>query len=368
MELPKPRDFSQVPAYIPGKSEERVKAEYGLETVIKLSSNENPMGPSPKALLAVQHHLSSAFRYPDHTSTALRECLAAYHDLPADHFLISAGLEEMINCIGRAYILEGQQAVMPEVSFIKYVISARLMDSPPQFVPMKDFGIDLDGMLKAVDDRTKIIWIANPNNPTGTYLSETQLKEFLSHIPPRILVVLDEAYCEFADAPDYPQNSHRYFEEYPNVLVLRTFSKAFGLATFRIGYAIGIPELLEPILKVREIFSVSSLSETAACAALQDTEFLEHYRQLVLTEKKRYYHELDRMAPLGISYVETQGNFIYITLPEESQKVFQGLQKRGVIVRPAGKYGIRVTIGIPEENDAFFAALEEAIREMRSAP
>ncbi len=366
MELPQARDLSLVPTYTPGKSEARVKAEYGLETVIKLASNENPLGCSPRALQAVRQQISASFRYPDHSSDALREGLASRHGLPMDHFIVTAGLEEMINCISRAYLLPGEESLIPEVSFIKYIISVRLTNSLPVFIPMKDMGIDLEAMKQHITEQTKIIWLANPNNPTGRYIPEEELLDFLSRVPSRTLVVLDEAYIDFSDAQDFPKRTDRLFEQFPNVIVLRTFSKAYGLADFRIGYAIGLPELLQPVLKVREIFSVSSLSETAACGALQDSEFLSHYQQLVKQEKFRLYEAFDELKTLGVSYLMTQANFIYIETPMKSRELFAALQARGVIIRPAGLKGIRVTIGLPEENDAFVQALTQVLREDRS--
>ena len=366
MKLPTSRDLSKVPTYTPGKSEARVKAEYGLETVIKLASNENPLGCSPLAIRAAQEQLLSSFRYPDHSSDTLRQRLGEHHGLPMDHFIVTAGLEEMINCIGRAYLLPGDESLIPEISFIKYIISVRLTNSEPVCIPMKDMGIDLDATKARITDRTKIIWIANPNNPTGSYIPAQALMDFLADIPPHVLVVIDEAYIDFADAPDFPTGTDRLFETYPQVIILRTFSKAYGLADFRIGYAIGLPELLQNVLKVREIFSVSSLSEAAACGALDDTEFLFRYKKLVHEEKLRIYQACDQLAFLGVDYLKTQANFIYITTPMDSRELFASLQAKGVIVRPAGAQGIRVTIGLPEENDAFLQALEQVLTTNRS--
>jgi len=359
MVLPKSRDLSHIPVYVPGKSEARVKAEYGLDRVVKLASNENPLGASPKALQAMHDMLTSTYRYPDHSSDALRSALSAFYRIPREHFIIAAGLEEMINCISRAYLLHGEAALMPKMSFIKYVISVNLMGSKPVYIPMKHYGIDLEAFADRIDDSTKIIWLANPNNPTGTYLNETELRDFLDKVPRRILVVLDEAYIDFADARDYPRLTEHWFKEYPNLLVLRTFSKAYGLASARIGYAVGLPELVEPILRVREIFSVSSIAEAGACAALEDAAFVQTYQQLVWKEKRRIYRELDRLASKGVSYVPTQANFLYIETPKESRQIFAEFQAKGIIIRPAGEKGLRVTIGREEENTAFLKALEE---------
>lgn len=366
MALPVSRDLSHIPIYTPGKSESRVKAEYQLESVIKLASNENPLGVSPKAMQAMERSVTSMFRYPDHSSDTLRDALSNHHRLPADRFIISAGLEEMINCISRAYLLPGETAVMPQMSFIKYVISVNLMDSVPVYVPMKRYGIDLQGMADRIDETTKIIWLANPNNPTGSYLGEAELRAFLNQVPQRVLVVLDEAYIDFADAEDYPRGTALWHQQHPNLLVLRTFSKAYGLADLRIGYGIGVPELIQPILRVREIFSVSSLAETAACAALQDVSFLRKYQHLVREEKRRLYGALEQFKELGVFFLPTQANFFYMETPRESRKLFADMQAKGVIIRPAGERGLRVTIGLPEENDAFLETLESVLKHCRS--
>lgn len=358
MVLPKSRDLSHIPVYTPGKSEARVKAEYGLDSVIKLASNENPMGASPKALQAMHEMLSTVFRYPDHSSDTLRKALSQHYRIPMDHFIVASGLDEMINCISRAYLLHGEASIMPKISFIKYVISVNLMGSKPIYIPMEQNGINLQEFLAHIDDTTKIIWIANPNNPTGTYLKERKLRDFLSQVPQRVLVVLDEAYIDFADAADYPKNTEHWFKEYPNLLVLRTFSKAYGLANVRIGYAIGLPELISPILKIRDIFSVSTIAEAAACAALKDSDFVRSYQQLVWKEKHRFYHKLDELSSYGISYVPTQANFLYIETPKDSKDVFTELQSQGIIVRPVGEKALRVTFGLEKENTAFLQAFE----------
>lgn len=361
--LPKPRNLTHIPVYTPGKSESAVIAEYNLDQVIKLASNENPLGPSPRAVAAVRDMLETCHRYPDQYSSSLKSTLARMHHIPEDRIMVSSGLEEMIACIGRAYLTAQDESIMPENSFIKYRISVHLQDAKAVLCPMtEDDSIDLDGMLDRIGEHTKIIWIASPNNPTGTYISEASLKKFLAKVPEEILVVLDEAYREFADAPDYPQETMRYHQEFPNLIILRTFSKAYGLANLRAGYAVGMPELLPPILQVREIFSVTSIAEAAACAALGDTAFLHTYRNMVIEEKSRMYPELDALAPLGLWYRKSQANFIYMKTTLDSSVVFTELQKRGVIIRPVGPKAVRVTIGTPQENSVFLKECGEVLK------
>ncbi len=359
--LPKPRTLSHIPVYTPGKSESDVMAEYNLDQVIKLASNENPLGSSPRALDAVRSMLETCHRYPDQHSRMLKKTLAGLHRIPESRILVSSGLEEMIACIGRAYLTPQDTSIMPENSFIKYGISVHLQDARAVHVPMKEDCIDLQGMLDRIERNTKIIWIASPNNPTGTYINEASLKWFLSSVPDNILVVLDEAYRDFADAPDYHHRTEHYHKQYPNLVILRTFSKAYGLANLRTGYAIGMQELLEPILQVREIFSVTSIAEAAACAALEDTDFVRRCRDLVIGEKARMYPKLDTLAAVGLRYRKSQANFIYIETDLDSGTLFTELQRRGVIIRPVGPKAVRVTIGTPEENSVFLKECAEVL-------
>lgn len=366
--LPAHRDLSRLPKYVPGKSEETVRRDYHLQEVIKLSSNENSLGTSPKAMEAIQEELARVHRYPDHESRRLRSKLSETLRLPMDHFLVSSGLEEMIACIGRAYLSPGDTGLMPEISFIKYPISGELMDCRTKKAAMKGYDIDLDSMLNCIEDSVKIIWLSNPNNPTGTYIPEEDLRYFLDAVPRHVLVVLDEAYGLFADAPDYPKQTEFWHQSYPNLLVMRSFSKSHGLAGLRVGFTIGLPELLQPILQVREIFSVTSLAEAAAAAAAEDTAFLKRYQELLWKEKGKLYSGLNEiMDRHPIDFTETQANFIYITVPYPVQEIFAAMQRMGVIIRPTGSNALRVTIGRPEENRAFLSSFSRVLDTVRTS-
>lgn len=350
-----------IPEYIPGMRIETVKETYHLQDIVKLSSNENAFGPPASALEAAAAVLKSMNLYPDPLSDDLRNMLAAHERVSVEQLLISHGLEEMIPALCRAYINPGENSIIPQLTFIKYEIGTKIMAGLIKKVPMHRFSIDLEGILNEIDAQTKIIWICNPNNPTGTYTPENQLKRFLKEVPQQILVVHDETYREFTTAEDYPRETVSLLDQYPNLILMRSFSKAYGLAGFRVGYMIADPEIIHMTLKVREIFSVDAVAAAAAMAALQDISYLNRVKAGIASERDRLLGELAKLPGDQIRYAPSQANFIYYETPFENTFIFKEMLKFGVIVRPIGKFGIRATIGLKEENHKLIHALRRSI-------
>lgn len=352
--------------YVPGKPIEECRRELGIEHFVKMASNENPFGPSPAATAAMRAALDECHMYPDGGSYTLRHALAGHLDLSADHFLIGCGSAEILNLLAETVLEEDDELVYGWPSFGTYVFMGRLMRARSVQVPLRDFTFDLEAMAAAVGERTKMVIVCNPNNPTGTVVGAEEVERFLDRVPDDVLVVLDEAYAEYVDgagsaAPRY-QDSRRYILEGRNVIALRTFSKAYGLAGARIGYSIARPELTAAVNKVRQPFNVSSIAQAGALAALADQEHLRASVRFAERGREELYRAF--MA-LGLRYVPSLTNFVLVDVESDAGEVFQKLLERGVIVRPQGECGlpthIRVTVGRPEENRAFAEALAEVL-------
>lgn len=349
-----------LPVYQPGKPIEEVKKEYGLDEVIKLASNENPYGCSPKAKEAILAELNEASVYPDGAAAELSSELADFLGINSDQIIFGCGSDEVIALIARAFLQPGDETIMADQTFSVYKSNADIEGAVSIEVPLVDGTHDLNGMLAAVNDRTKIVWVCNPNNPTGTIVSESELVKFLDAVPSHVMVVLDEAYYEFVTDAAYP-DSIKLMQKYPNLVVLRTFSKIYGLASLRIGYGLGEPEVVKLINQVREPFNTSRLAQAAAKAALQDQEFVANCRRLNAEGIAYLQQEFDR---LGLSYFPAHGNFILVNVQRPGQEVFQSLLRQGVIVRPGfSRYPncIRVSVGTPEQNRTFIGFLEKAL-------
>jgi len=353
--------LNSTPEYIPGKSIDEVIHEYGVTDVIKLASNENAVGPPQSSINAAIKAMKTMGRYPDPYSTKLRSQLAVHDGLPEKNILISHGLEEMIPALCRAYINPGDISIQPEMTFIKYEIGVKIMEGVCIKVPMKNFEIDMDGLLNAVTEDTKIIWLCNPNNPTGTYIGESQLIDFLNKIPKNVLVVHDETYREFTTAPDYPGKTVELLKDYQNLILMRSFSKAYGLAGFRCGYMMADEDIVRQVMKVREVFSVSEIAAAAASAALSDTLYLDHVLAVIDQGKQYIVKQLDKLSGRQISFKESQTNFVYIETPYENTFIFKEMQKKGVIIRPISSHGLRVTIGLHQENIRFIKTLKSVL-------
>lgn len=363
----KPRDYvAKIRPYVPGKPIRELERELGIVDCIKLASNENPLGPSPMAVDAVRESLVTGgdlHRYPDGGGYYLKNALAERLSsrtaaISADEIILGNGSNELIDLAVRAFMGCGDEAVMASPSFVVYAMSVQSVNGVSVQVALKDFRHDLAAMADAVSEKTKIVFIANPNNPTGTINKRDEFEAFMNRVPPGVLVVVDEAYYEYVRDGSYP-DTLTHLRSGKDILILRTFSKAYGLAGFRIGYGIAGKEILSDLNRIRLPFNTTSLSQSAALHALADEGHLA--KSVTLNEEGKHflYGELDS---LGLSYVPTEANFIYVLLPCDSGYVYDSLLRSGVIVRPMGPKEMRVTIGLPEENRRFIEALTNVMK------
>lgn len=348
--------LEKIQPYKPGKPIEELVREYGITgEVIKLASNENPLGASPKALAALSQSLSEVHLYPDNACFALLSRLSQVHDSPVKTITVGNGSVEIILNTALVYAEQGSEIIMSDVSFVMYPIAAHIAGATPVKVPTKDSRHNLDAMLSKVNERTRIIYLDNPNNPLGSIITQAELDAFIDHIPDDVLVVIDEAYHEYVGSMDYP-DSLRYVHAGHNVLVLRTFSKIYGLAGLRVGYGFAKPEIVDALNKVRLPFSVSRPGQAAAIAAIDDEEHRDSSRALNEQGKVYLMKEFER---LSLEYVPPHGNFIYVRFGKEALPISKALEQQGIIVRPVGDpQALRITIGTPEQNAAFVKALE----------
>ena len=348
--------------YVPGKPIEETKRQLGLKEVIKLASNENSWGASPKAISAIKRSLSGVNRYPDAQGFYLKKQLAGSLGLIPENFVLGNGSDELIDVVIKTFMEADENIVTSEGTFLEYEIIAQVNDRKVKKAPLCYFKYDLGAMLKLVDKKTKLVFIANPNNPTGTYVTKNEVAQFIKALPESVVVVFDEAYDAFIDVDDYP-DSLSYLKKKKNVIILRTFSKAYGLAGLRLGYAIAAPELVAYLERIRQPFNVNLLAQVAGVAALEDKEFLKKTRRLTLEGKDFIYQELSR---IGLGYVPSVTNFILIDVGRDSQEVFKSMLKFGVIVRDMRQYGltnfIRVTIGTQKENQKFLRILSKVMK------
>lgn len=347
--------------YPPGKPIEEVERELGIKGSIKLASNENPLGPSPKAVDAVSKAIKNLHRYPDGGWHYLKEKLARHLNVKSENLIIGNGSNEIIELVVRTFLRQGQEAVMGNPSFAVYPLVVPAAGGRNVLVPLKNLTHDLDAMFDAITENTKIVFIANPNNPTGTMNTKAELDRFYKKLPEHVILVLDEAYYEFVTNKDFP-NSLDYLKGGKNIVVLRTFSKIYGLAGLRIGYGIASERLVFYMNKVRQPFNVNSLAQVAAMAALDDDEHLKKSQKNNQDGIKYLFSELSAM---GLECVPTQANFFLVKVGN-GKKAYDDLLKQGVIVRPMASYGlgeyIRVTVGLPEENKRFVDAVKKVLK------
>jgi len=350
--------LSEVSPYTPGKPVEEVERELGLPGAVKLASNENPLGPSPKALEAIRRALPNLHRYPESQCFYLVQKLSQVMNLASEQFIVGNGSDEIITLAVRAFVEPGDEVVVAHPTFLIYGIAAQLAGAKVRRVPMQDFRHDLAGMRRALNRRTRLVFIANPDNPTGTYVTRAEVEEFMEGLPPGVIVFFDEAYAELADVPDYPE-TRPYLARHP-VIITRTFSKAYGLAGIRVGYGMAPAELVEAMHRVREPFNVNSLAQVAALAALEDTEHLEATRRLLREQKPLLQRGLEEM---GFGCVPSATNFILFRAGERAGELAQALLRRGIIVRHMEAWALpeylRVTVGLPQETQAFLQSLKE---------
>jgi len=367
MTKPDLRDCLQhIKPYKPGKPVEEVERELGLSGVIKLASNENPLGASPLAIEAMQKNLNKMHDYPDGYCYYLREALSQKLGVRPDQLIFGNGSDEILSFLALAYVNPGDEALMATPSFSQYEFAMRLVGGVPRQVELvgDNFEYDLDAILAAVNDKTRLVFLCTPNNPTGTIIRKQELKRFLEKLPDKVLLVLDQAYIEYAKDPDHPTGIEYIENGYP-VISLRTFSKIYGLAGLRIGYGVAPAEVVADLSRVREPFSVNAMAQAAARAALEDRKHVERSRQMVENSRRQL---TDGFTEMGLKVVPDQANFCFVDTGVDSKEVFQALMQRGVIVRTGDIFGyptyIRVTYGTEEQNKRFLEGLKEVLAEL----
>ncbi|MCD5390434.1 histidinol-phosphate transaminase [candidate division NPL-UPA2 bacterium] len=351
----------EIEPYQPGKPIKEVERELGIKEAVKMASNENPLGPSPRAVEAMREALREVNLYPDGSAYYLKRALAEHLNVGEGNIIFGNGSDEIIRMIAETFLNEGEEAVIAQPAFIIYRMAVKVMNGKPQLVNLRNFTHDLVAMGEAVNEKTKLVFIANPNNPTGTMVTHEEVHSFMNKIPEEVIVVFDEAYYEYITRDDFPRTID-YIRHGRNVITLRTFSKIYGLAGLRIGYGIAREDLIKDMNRVRQPFNTNCLAQVAALAALKDKEHIERSRSINRGGKDFLYRALDK---LKISYIPSEANFILIDLRQEAGGICQNLMREGIIVRSMGIYGlgnfIRVTIGTAEQNEKFIKALERVI-------
>ena len=358
------RGLEGIRPYVPGKPIEEVMREHGIEDVVKLASNENPLGVSPKALQAMREAMERGNLYPDAASFDLRSAIAKHFDLSLEQVAVGNGADDLILELCMAYLEDDDETVISRSSFPVYDIYVAAMRGKLVKTPLAPgFRIDLDAMAEAITDRTKVTVVCNPNNPTGTIVTAAELDRFVRAVPENVLIVVDEAYVEMVDSDAFPDTMAYVREEKPNVLVLRTFSKVYGLAGIRLGYAFGAPETIAAVHRVKNIFNVSVLAQAAGIAALGDEGFVEKSVRANAEGRRYLCREVERM---GLEHAESHTNFILVRVGPNATKVYERLLERGIIVRPCKQYDLpeflRISIGTPEQNERLIDALETLLR------
>lgn len=347
--------------YLPGKPPEELERELGLTDVVKLASNENPLGLSPKAEAAINSGLKGLALYPDSGGYRLKQKLAEKFGFLADQVTLGNGSNDVLELIARAYLRPGDEVIYSEYAFVVYPLVTQATNATAIVTPAKEWGHDLDAMAAAITNRTRIIFIANPNNPTGTWLTKAELTAFLDKVPENVLVVLDEAYTEYVSEAEFPDGLD-LFRSYPNLIVTRTFSKAYGLAGLRVGYAVADQAITNVLSRVRQPFNVNSLALLAAEAVLDDQDYIE--RAVGLNSEGMAFFE-EELTKHGLEYIASVGNFITVDLKQDALPIYQSMLEQGVIVRPVGNYAmpahLRISIGLPEENKRCMQALLNAV-------
>jgi len=352
-----PERISKIDPYVPGKPTEEIEREYGIKDSIKLASNENPLGPSPKVVEAICKAANRVHLYPIGDAYYLRKKLSEKHDVPMEQIICGSGSVDILEMMPRAFLENDENVVTSELTFVSYKIATYMVNTNYREAPLKDFRYNLDAILDLIDKKTKIVFIANPNNPTGTLIRKKEFEEFLAKLPPHPILVLDEAYFEYIDDPEYP-NGMDYLDSRDRIIVLRTFSKSYALAGLRVGYGVSSKEIIDVLNKVRSPFNVNTLAQAAAVAALEDTDRIEKTRGLNKKGLDYLSKEFDR---IGLKYVPSYGNFI-LTFPEKpAAEVDEELKKRGIIARPGGEKALRISVGTEEQNRKIIKALEEIL-------
>lgn len=346
--------------YQPGKPIEELERELGITSSIKLASNENPLGPSHKVILTAQHALQKAHFYPDGGCYELKQVLSNFLTVQPDQITVGNGSENVLELIVKAYLHKNDAAVISQYAFLTIPILLQSYGVIAKVVPARDWGHDIASMINAIDDKTRVLFLVNPNNPTGTYTNEADFVTLLQSVPPHVLIVVDEAYSEYITQSDYP-DTLKYLTSYPNLIITRTFSKVYGLAALRLGYSISSPEIADILNRTRLPFNVNSIAAKAACAAIEDQE---HVQNSVMINQHGMQQLQQGLEELKLPYIPSIGNFITIDV-NNAAAVYQKLLLEGVIVRPLNAYGmpayIRVTIGTTQQNNRFLSALKKIL-------
>ncbi|WP_428910793.1 histidinol-phosphate transaminase [Niallia sp. Krafla_26] len=356
------QNVKKLTPYVPGKPIEDVQKELGLTEIIKLASNENPYGPSPKAIAAAQEAASMNQLYPEPSNRELREKLGMEYGIDSEQIVVSNGADNILLLISQAFLNPGDEVIFCSPTFSVYKSTTLLMGGVPIEIPLNDqYQFDLDGILEKINEKTKLVYVCNPNNPTGTVVDSDELESFIKKVPDHVILVLDEAYAEFISIENYKMGV-QYVKEGYNIISVHTFSKLYGLAAARVGFAFASKELLKPILAVREPFPVTRMSDAAAIASLEDPE----YRDFILTENRKGLDYLsDELEKLGFSTIESYANFLLVDTGKEIEPLYQDLMKQGIIVRPCTSFGypnhFRVTVGTPEQNQKFIEVLRKVL-------
>ncbi|MDD3650597.1 histidinol-phosphate transaminase [Immundisolibacter sp.] len=347
--------------YQPGKPLSELEREYGISGAIKLASNENPLGPSPLGLAAAREALAEVELYPDSHGFALKQALSAALRVGADQLVLGNGSNEILQLVARAFLNPGDEVVVAQYAFAIFTTEAVSAGGRVVTVPARDWGADLPAMRAAVGERTRLVFLANPNNPTGTWHRAAELLAFLESLPEHVVVVLDEAYCEYVSEPDYP-NGLAWLSRFPNLIVSRTFSKIYGLAGLRLGYGVASVEMADLLNRLREPFSVNNLALAAGVAALADEEHVARSREL---NAQGLTQLADACRRLGLDFIPSVGNFIAVDVGRPAGPVYEALLREGIIVRPLAPYGmprhLRITIGTPQQMQRLLAALPNAL-------
>jgi len=355
-----PPNIKRIRPYVPGKPVEELERERGI-SAIKMASNENPLGPSPLALEAVRQHLFQAHRYPIGDGFYLRRKLAERLGVSMEEIILGSGSTDVIELVARTFLTSADDVITSRHSFVMYTLAVQEMNSLMIYAPLKKDTYDLDAILDLITPRTKVIFLANPNNPTGTMVKAAEVDRFLDRVPSHIIVVLDEAYYEYVQDPDY-SHALEYVRQKKPVIVLRTFSKIYGLAGLRVGYGIAHGEFISCLNKVRSPFNTTSVAQAAALAALDDEG---HVRKSIESNRQGYQHLTHEFDRLGVRFVPSVTNFIFVDIRRDCMETYQRLLERGVIVRPLKSNGfptaVRVTIGTPDENAKFIQSLKEIL-------
>jgi histidinol-phosphate aminotransferase len=345
--------------YVPGKDKSEIQRKYGLEKVVKIASNENPLGCSPRAIEAIKKAAVDVNIYPMGNSVELCQVLSDKIGVDPKNMAFSNGSDEMIWMLATAFLNPGEKVLSSEHTFSEYKFCTQLLDGQYQNIPTKDYFFDLDGILNSIDENTKMVFLCNPNNPTGNYLTAAKIDDFLKQVPSHVLVVVDQAYVEYATASDYPQLENQW-ERFPNLVLLRTFSKIYGLAGLRIGYALASAECISALFKVKQPFNVNLIAQKAAIAALKDEEFVQRTIQVNEEAKLSLYQFFQKEE---VQYIPTQTNFIAFCLPDRAKDFVMYCESQGLILRHLASFDlvdwVRITLSLPIDMN-FFKSLYKA--------